>query len=248
MPRRSVVATPMLADAVDQAAAERERLGERARRSARRRRSIVGHRRRVLDQRRRTRRRRAGPRCRAARSAAAAAAPTAISSWSPTSWPSVSLTTLKSSRSMKSTPTRPVVASRGAGHRLLDPVGEQHPVGQAGERVVERPVRQLPLQPPLLGDVAQGEDEPARRSGRRAGRGRRPRPARRLPSARSTDQSSVSLRVGAGRGSSCSAPATGGPRRRGDQVVRHAAGQVARSPKMARGRRARVPDGRRRRR
>ena len=72
----------------------------------------------------------------------------------------MSLTSLKSSRSTRRTPTTTAVTVAAA-ERLLDPVPEQHPVGQTGERVVERPVGELVLQLPLLGDVPQGEHEAA---------------------------------------------------------------------------------------
>ena len=49
----------------------------------------------------------------------------------------------------------------GGGERPLDPVPEQHPVREPGERVVERPVGELVLQLPLIGDVPQGEHDPA---------------------------------------------------------------------------------------
>ena len=42
---------------------------------------------------------------------------------------------------------------------MLQPVGEEHPVGQAGQRVVERLVGQLPLELAALGHVAQGDDQ-----------------------------------------------------------------------------------------
>ena len=47
----------------------------------------------------------------------------------------------------------------GGGELLGDPVLEQHPVGQPGQRVVEGPVLQLLLELVLLGHVPQGEDE-----------------------------------------------------------------------------------------
>ena len=47
------------------------------------------------------------------------------------------------------------------GHCPLDAVPEQHPVREPGERVVERPVGELLLQFPLLGDVPQGEHDAA---------------------------------------------------------------------------------------
>ena len=62
-------------------------------------------------------------------------AATACSSWSPAPWPSVSLTSLKLSRSMKSAADRCCCAPR-AGQHLLGAVEDQGPVGQPGERVV----------------------------------------------------------------------------------------------------------------
>ena len=47
--------------------------------------------------------------------------------------------------------------------RPLDPIPEQHPVRQTGERVVERTVSELVLQFPLLGDIPQGEHDAAHR-------------------------------------------------------------------------------------
>ena len=46
-------------------------------------------------------------------------------------------------------------AAPRAQHRLVQPVAEQRPVGQARERVVLRQERQLVLLPPALGDVAE---------------------------------------------------------------------------------------------
>ncbi len=54
-------------------------------------------------------------------------------------------------------------AALAPGERVADPVQEQHPVGQSGQRVVEGPVGELALHLPLLGDVAQGEHQPAHR-------------------------------------------------------------------------------------
>ena len=81
-----------------------------------------------------------------------AAAATAHEHSSPAAWPRLSLTTLKRSRSRNSTasgiPSRgfwpaPAPAGRGKG-----------PVGQAGERVVERLGYELQLERLALGDVA----------------------------------------------------------------------------------------------
>ena len=57
-------------------------------------------------------------------------------SLSPAPWPSVSLTTLKPSRSRNSTATAGAAPRAGAGRR--QPVAEQRAVGQAGQRVVQR--------------------------------------------------------------------------------------------------------------
>ncbi len=46
-----------------------------------------------------------------------------------------------------------------AGHRVLDPVAEQRPVGQAGQRVLERLAGQLALERLLLGHVADAQDD-----------------------------------------------------------------------------------------
>ena len=49
----------------------------------------------------------------------------------------------------------------GAGQGVLEPVGEQRPVGQAGEGVVEGVVLELRLELLLRGDVAGGDDDGA---------------------------------------------------------------------------------------
>ena len=71
---------------------------------------------------------------------------------SPVSWPSVSFTTLKRSRSRKSTADVALLAPRGH-DRLVEAVLHEAAVGQPGERVVVRHVvdRALGVQP--LGDV-----------------------------------------------------------------------------------------------
>ena len=76
-----------------------------------------------------------------------AARPTATRSSSPAAWPRLSLTVLKSSRSRNSTATADVRPAPTACERVLDPVLEQAAVGQAGQRVVERLVAQLLVQP-----------------------------------------------------------------------------------------------------
>ena len=63
------------------------------------------------------------------RSAASSRCATAISSWSPTWWPSESLTTLKRSRSRNSTAAQRLgLAALGAADRLVEAVEEQHAV------------------------------------------------------------------------------------------------------------------------
>ena len=85
----------------------------------------------------------AGDGVRGAQRRRAAARRPRCSSTSPWWWPSVSLTSLKRSRSMSIT-ARPPLRPLGGAHALLDAVAEQHAVRQPGERVVERLV--------LLGD------------------------------------------------------------------------------------------------
>ena len=53
------------------------------------------------------------------------------------------------------------VAALDARQRLFEPLVEQHAVGKAGERVVQRHVRDLGLRAALLGDVHVGRDEAA---------------------------------------------------------------------------------------
>ena len=60
------------------------------------------------------------------------------------SWPRLSLTTLKLSRSRNSTPTERKSRSR-VGQRALQAVGEQRPVGEPGQRIVKRQVLELHL-------------------------------------------------------------------------------------------------------
>ena len=59
----------------------------------------------------------------------------------------MSLTSLKLSRSHRSTATRRV-GEAAPGEGVLYPVSEQHPVGQTGERVVESKVDKLDLTGP----------------------------------------------------------------------------------------------------
>ncbi len=120
-----------------------------------------------------------------------------------------------------------VVALGGQGERVLQPVAEQHPVGQPGQAVVERLVGQVVLQPPPLGDVPDGQHQRRRRSGRRAGPGprtrpaaagrrRRPRSGRRRPGRRGRRGPCASSSDSAGWWVSAIEPASGVPA----QVVR----------------------------
>ena len=99
----------------------------------------------------RTRRRPAARPCRRPRRRRAGAAPTAFSRASPTGWPSVSLMSLKRSRSRQSTATAPALSH--AVERLLQALAQQHAVGQLGQDVVVRHVGHARLDAPLLGDV-----------------------------------------------------------------------------------------------
>ena len=101
---------------------------------------------------------------------------TAFSSLSPAGWPSVSLTCLKWSRSSRCDGDH--LATLGARQGVLEPLVEQHAIGQSGQRIVQRHVHDLGLGAALLGDVLMGGDGVAvrhrlgstpRRSGRRAG-------------------------------------------------------------------------------
>ena len=77
-----------------------------------------------------------------------------VRSSSPAAWPRLSLTSLKSSRSTKSTATpRPVAL--GPRERDVEVLAEHGAVGQAGERVVVGEVRELLLGRPCSGDVEQ---------------------------------------------------------------------------------------------
>ena len=83
-----------------------------------------------------------------------AARSTITSSASPAEWPRLSFTVLKSSRSRNSTASWP--PSRWSRvRRVVDAVTEQRLVGETGQRVVERLVRQLVLQPAVVGDVTE---------------------------------------------------------------------------------------------
>ena len=72
--------------------------------------------------------------------------------------------TLKLSRSRNSTAT--LLPSPILDQGVLEPVHEQRPVRQAGQRVVERLIAELLLQGLALGDVLEGHHTPTRRSTR----------------------------------------------------------------------------------
>ena len=90
------------------------------------------------------------------RSALPIRAATACSSSSPAWWPSESLTSLKRSRSRKSTAERPRgPGAAGAAQRPAEAVEEERAVGEPGERVVERVVAEPLERAPLVDGVAQ---------------------------------------------------------------------------------------------
>ena len=70
---------------------------------------------------------------------------TSMSTSSPAAWPRLSLISLKSSRSRNST-AQPLLLAARAGDRVAHALGEQRAVGEAGDRVVERLVRELRLE------------------------------------------------------------------------------------------------------
>ena len=76
-----------------------------------------------------------------------------MSSWSPTTWPSLSFTSLKRSRSRNSTATW-LLGAFGARQRVREAVDEQQAVRQAGQVVVQRLVRERLLGALAVGDVA----------------------------------------------------------------------------------------------
>ena len=79
------------------------------------------------------------------------------SSWSPTWWPSESLTALKPSRSRKSTAAPPPVrAAPRPAQRPVEPVDEERAVGQPGQRVVQGVVLQTLYRAPVRDRVEQG--------------------------------------------------------------------------------------------
>ena len=82
------------------------------------------------------------------------------SSWSPASWPRLSFTCLKPSRSTSSTASG-VARALGPRERLVEAVAEERAVGEAGQAVVERLPRELLLEPDALGHVAGVEHDAA---------------------------------------------------------------------------------------
>ena len=84
----------------------------------------------------------------------------AMRSRSPSAWPRLSLTLLKSSRSRKSTVIG-LPLPLGQRERVAHPVAEERAVGEAGERIVERLVGELLLQPLPLAHVAGVEHDAA---------------------------------------------------------------------------------------
>ena len=100
----------------------------------------------------RTRRRRSGPRCRPGAGPAARRSLMATSRRSPRLWPRLSLTTLKWSRSRKSTATRRWWR-RARARAPVEAVDQQRAVGQAGERVVGGLVGQAVLEGLALAQV-----------------------------------------------------------------------------------------------
>ena len=85
----------------------------------------------------RTRRRRAARRCRSRAARAAGARADLDSTWSPVWWPSVSLISLKRSRSISMIETL-CAARLASAQRDLGAVAEHHAVRQVGQRVLER--------------------------------------------------------------------------------------------------------------
>ena len=94
----------------------------------------------------RTRRRRAGPCVSLGRIVRSKRCASSWSSWSPASWPRLSLTCLNQSRSRSSTTIGSPRALR-ARERVVEPVAEQRAVREPGELVVERLVRELLFEP-----------------------------------------------------------------------------------------------------
>ena len=101
----------------------------------------------------RTRRHPGATRCRLVRTTLRSRAATSRSTWSPASWPRVSLIILNPSRSRYTTATSsPVRAVRRDG--VFEAVVEQGTVGEPGERVVKRVVAQFLLGPLSIRDVS----------------------------------------------------------------------------------------------
>ena len=113
---------------------------------------------------------------------------------SPAAWPSESLTSLKLSTSRNRTAIEASPAARAV-ERDAEAVEEQRPVGQPGERVVQRPVGELDLRALALDRVAQRA--PQQRRGElgfdTGSPGPRPRTA---ATASSSSPSSASTRIG----------------------------------------------------
>ena len=161
---------------------------------------------------RRTRRRRGGRRCRASPSRVAQPArPTSMSSSSPWSWPSVSLISLKPSRSTSS--SGGAVLADGLGASALE---QQRAVRQAGERVVR-------------GLVAVLVDLAAQRRARCGGRGGRAQPED--EEAAGDDRPHLQTSRGRRRRSACS---RGRPRTPTGDVVALAQRRVHRERLLAR--------------
>ena len=99
-----------------------------------RQRSRVAHRR---ARRSRIRRRRAGRPGRPRRPTASSRRATSTSNWSPIAWPSVSLTSLKRSRSTSSS-AQPLCSSPLRQHRFFEQFAHQQAVGEPGQRIAPR--------------------------------------------------------------------------------------------------------------
>ena len=79
--------------------------------------------------------------------------------WSPTPWPSASLTDLKSSRSTNNT-TSGSLSGRAHAQGVIHPIEEQCPVGEAGQLVMEGAMAELAFEVALLGHVAERGHHP----------------------------------------------------------------------------------------
>ena len=113
-----------------------------------------------LDEHARTRRRRSGRRVSLGRVTSSKRAATCMSSWSPTSWPKLSLICLKPSRSTSSKASGSRERAR-ARERMVEPVAEERAVGKPGQAVVEGLARELLLEHHALADVARVEHDAA---------------------------------------------------------------------------------------